>query len=192
MAPAVSPCEKRSCRNTLNTKRHVAGNTKGADMTHLSHHRLLSGRGRLAAWLVLATGIALSIAAWFLTHALVERDARHKFESATIVIAVTAQTSIRGYADLLYGLQGLFQAGPAVSRAAFDRYVYSLNLPLHYPGVRSVSYVRRVPAATKAEFERQLRRDPGLIRRGRCHRWREGGRDNHDHRRDKVPCQEID
>ena len=116
--------------------------------------------------MVLAIGVVLSVAAWFFTRAVVERDARFKFQSATIAVATTAQTHIRSYANLLYGLQGLFQAEPAVSRAAFNRYVYALNLPLRYPGVRSVSYAHRVPASAKAEFERQLRRDPELVRRG--------------------------
>ena len=83
-----------------------------------------------------------------------------------MAVATTAQTHIRSYDNLLYGLQGLFQAEPAVSRAAFNRYVYALNLPLRYPGIRSVSYAHRVPASAKAKFERQLRRDPGLVRRG--------------------------
>ncbi len=116
--------------------------------------------------MVLAIGVVLSVAAWFFTQAVVERDARFKFQSAMIAVATTAQTHIRSYDNLLYGLQGLFQAEPAVSRAAFNRYVYALNLPLRYPGIRSVSYAHRVPASAKAKFERQLHSDPGLVRRG--------------------------
>lgn len=116
--------------------------------------------------MVLAIGVVLSIAAWVFTRAVVERDARFKFQSATIAVATTAQTHIHSYANLLYGLQGLFQTEPVVSHAAFNRYVYALNLPLRYPGVRSVSYAHRVSASAKAEFETQLRRDPELVRRG--------------------------
>jgi len=116
--------------------------------------------------MVLATGVILSVTAWFFTRAVVERDARFKFHSATDVVAATAQTHIHSYANLLYGLQGLFQAGPAVSRTAFNRYVYALNLPLRYPGVRAVSYAHHVPASAKATFERKLRLDPELVRRG--------------------------
>jgi diguanylate cyclase (GGDEF)-like protein/PAS domain S-box-containing protein len=116
--------------------------------------------------MVLAVGVLLSVAAWFFTRASVEHEARFKFHSAAIAVATTTQTHIHSYANLLYGLQGLFQAEPAVSRAAFSRYVYALNLPLRYPDVRSVSYAHRVPASAKAEFERQFRRDPELVRRG--------------------------
>lgn len=115
---------------------------------------------------MLAAGLALSIAAWFFTHAQVERDASFKFERAAVSVVAAARSRMRSYSDLLYGLQGLFQADPEVSRAAFDNYVYSLDLPVRYPGVRSVSYARRVPAAARAEFEAQLRRDPELKRRG--------------------------
>ena len=124
------------------------------------------GGKRSAAWIVLAGGIALSVLAWFFARSVVERDARFEFQSATNVVAATARTRIRSYSDLLFGLQGLFQAEPTVSRAALERYVASLNLPLYYPGIRSVSYAQRVPASAKAKFERQLRQDPELVRRG--------------------------
>jgi diguanylate cyclase (GGDEF)-like protein/PAS domain S-box-containing protein len=135
-------------------------------VTLRSRFGFLRESGRQAAWMVLAIGIVLSVAAWFFTRAVVERDARFKFQSATIAIAATAQSQIRSYTNLLFGLQGLFQAEPVVSHAAFDRYVYALNLPLRYPGVRSVSYAHRVPASAKSKFERQLRHDPELVRRG--------------------------
>ena len=73
---------------------------------------------------------------------------------------------MHSYADLLYGLRGLFQATPGLSRNAFDNYVYSLDLPLHFPGVRAISYATRVSAAELKKFERRLQTDPALIRRG--------------------------
>jgi len=139
---------------------------EGTGITQESRPGLLWEVGRSATWIVFAIGIVLAIAAWFFAKSVVERDARFKFQSAASAAAAAAQTRIRSYSDLLYGLQGLFQADPAVDRGAFDRYVDSLNLPLHYPGVRAVSYVRRVPASAKAQFEEQLRRDPDLVRRG--------------------------
>jgi len=135
-------------------------------MARLLRLGLLGQAGRSIAWIVLAIGIVLSVAAWFFAQSVVEREARFKFESATLAFEATAQTHMRSYSDLLYGLQGLFQANPETTRAAFDNYVYSLDLPVRYPGVRSISYARRVPASAKAEFEEQLRRDKELIRRG--------------------------
>jgi diguanylate cyclase (GGDEF)-like protein/PAS domain S-box-containing protein len=144
----------------------MTNDTKAVRVTLRSRFRFLWESGRWAAWIVLAIGVVLSVAAWFFTRAVVERDARFKFQSATIGVATTTQAHIHGYANLLYGLQGLFQAEPAVSRDAFSRYVYALNLPLRYPDVRSVSYAHRVPASAKTEFGRKLRRDPELVRRG--------------------------
>jgi diguanylate cyclase (GGDEF)-like protein/PAS domain S-box-containing protein len=122
--------------------------------------------GHLAAWIVLVAGLALSSAAWFFTRADVERKARYQFETATTVVVAAAQSRMRSYSDLLFGLQGLFQADPGTSREAFDNYVYSLDLPVRYPGVRTVSYAARVPAAARAKFEERLRRDSELKRRG--------------------------
>ncbi len=125
----------------------------------------LSG-GKLAAGLVVAAGIALCVPAFHETQSVVEREARFKFESAAASLAANTQTRMRSYADLLYGLQGLFQANPALDRSAFDRYVYSLNLPVLYPGVRAISYVQRVPASGRAALEARLGADAELVRRG--------------------------
>ena len=96
----------------------MTNNAKAARVTLRSRFRFLWESGRWAAWMVLAIGVVLSVAAWFFTRAVVERDARFKFQSATIAVATTAQTHIRSYANLLYGLQCLFQAVPGVSHAA--------------------------------------------------------------------------
>ena len=101
----------------------MTNDTKAPRMISRSRLSLLWENGRWAAWMVLAIGVVLPIAAWFFTQAVVEREARFKFQSATVAVATTAQTYIRSYDNLLYGLQGLFQAEPAVSRAAFNRYV---------------------------------------------------------------------
>jgi diguanylate cyclase (GGDEF)-like protein/PAS domain S-box-containing protein len=144
----------------------MTGDAKGAVVTPTLRSRFLWEGGRLAAWIVLAAGIVLSVAAWLFAQSMVENEARVKFRSAAIEVAAAAQSRVRSYSDLLYGVQGLFQADPEVKREAFDNYVYSLDLPVRYPGVRSISYARRVPAAAKATFEEQLRRDPELLRRG--------------------------
>jgi diguanylate cyclase (GGDEF)-like protein/PAS domain S-box-containing protein len=143
-----------------------SGGSKEENIEALVQPALSRGPGKLAAWIVLAAGIAFSVAAWFFAESVAERDASFKFQSATAAIAANAQARMHSYSDLLRGLQGVFQADPALSRAAFERYVYSLDLPLHYPGVRAVSYARRVSATEREKFEKQLRLDPELIRRG--------------------------
>jgi diguanylate cyclase (GGDEF)-like protein/PAS domain S-box-containing protein len=144
----------------------MAGDAKAETPTPTSRFMLLRSGGRSAAWIVLVVGIVLSIATYLFAESIVEGAARLKFESAAIAVAATAQTRIRSYSDLLYGIQGMFQADPTLGRAAFEDYVHSLDLPGRYPGVRSISYARLVPAAAKANFERRLHRDSDLMRRG--------------------------
>lgn len=144
----------------------MTGEAKAADVTPSSLAALPGTGGSLAAWIVLATGIALSLAAWLFAQSVVEREARSKFHLAALAFEAAANTRMRSYTDLLFGVQGLFQAHPETSRADFDNYVYALDLPVRFPGVRAISYARRVPAAEKAAFAEQLRRDPELIRRG--------------------------
>jgi diguanylate cyclase (GGDEF)-like protein/PAS domain S-box-containing protein len=132
----------------------------------VSSSGLLRGNSRWAAWTVLACGAAVAVAAWYYVQSAVQRDARVRFQTASNAIAVSMRARMRSYADLLYGLRGLFQAEPAVSRSAFEHYVSSLDLALQFPNVRSISYARRLSGEEKPEFETRLRHDPELIRRG--------------------------
>jgi diguanylate cyclase (GGDEF)-like protein len=112
------------------------------------------------ATIVLLAGIALSLVAWRIVEAQVEREARGRFEALVAESRSQLQARMQTYYSVLNGLRGLFQASPAVDRAAFHRYVDSLNTQA--ADVRAVSFVRRVTAQEKAAFERQVRADRSI------------------------------
>src|SRR5262249_18380658 len=69
---------------------------------------------------------------------------------------------LQAYADVLYGVRGLFSASEPVSRDAFRRYVLSLDLDRRYPGIQVIGFNRRVPLEQKRDYEAAVRRDTSL------------------------------
>ena len=118
------------------------------------------------AWLVLALGMALSIAAAVLVSRQAEREARLEFDSAVSDAQAAVDTRINDYADILRGTRGLFSARNAVSRDEFRRYIDSLDLRQRYPGIQGMVFSRHVTAAQKQAFEAAVRADTSIDPRG--------------------------
>ncbi|MGE0356986.1 MAG: EAL domain-containing protein [Burkholderiales bacterium] len=120
----------------------------------------------LAPWVVLAIGVAVSVAAWQWTKSQVEARARASFEESTLEVRNAIQSRLTSYLDVLHGMQGLFHATPGLTRASFHRYVESLGLAHRYPQVRVVTFAPLVRHADRPDFERRVRGDTGLFAGG--------------------------
>ena len=126
-----------------------------------SHGGVAQGLSRFPlATLVLAAGIALSIVAWRLVETQIDREARTRFDALVGASRSELQSRMQTYYGVLNGLRGLFQANLALDRAAFHRYVASLNLS--ESEVRAISFVRHVRGEEKADFERRVRADRSI------------------------------
>ena len=126
-----------------------------------SHGGVAHGLSRIPlASIVLVAGIALSILAWRVVDAQVEREARARFLALVAEARSDLHARMQNYYSVLNGLRGLFQANPGVDRAAFHRYVDSLGRAASE--VRAISFVRHVSAEEKAAFERQVRADKSV------------------------------
>jgi diguanylate cyclase (GGDEF)-like protein len=112
------------------------------------------------ATLVLAAGIALSVVAWRVVDAQIEREARARFEALVVESRSQLQARMQDYYGMLNGLRGLFLAQSGFDRAAFHRYVGSLNIAVSE--ARAISFVQRVAAADKAAFEQRVRGDRSI------------------------------
>ena len=114
------------------------------------------------AKVVLTLGIVFSLTTWFFVGRLMEQQAQADFDTkarATIgAIERRAQRSI----DILHGLEGLFGHDPSLSRAEFQNYINSLNLPHRFPGVQAVEFIRRVQASEKTSYESKVRTDRSI------------------------------
>src|SRR6185312_9548538 len=95
------------------------------------------------AWVVLVIGCALSAAAAYWVARQVDQEARVKFENDADDVRDSVEKRLQAYADVLYGVRGLFISSGSVNREAFRRYVSSLDLDRRYPGIQVVNFNRR-------------------------------------------------
>ena len=112
------------------------------------------------ATIILLAGVALSVVAWRLVEAQIEREARARFEALVAESRNQLQARVQNYYSVLNGLRGLFQASPELDRAAFHRYVASLTAAASE--ARAISFVRRVTRESRVAFEQQVRRDTSV------------------------------
>ena len=109
-------------------------------------------RRPIAAYVVLAIGVVLSLALAGWTARLVERESRQKFENYAADARAAIDARIRAYSNLLLGVRGLFVAHPA-NRTEFRRFITSFDLTRRYPGAQVIHFSRRISAAEKQAFE---------------------------------------
>jgi len=114
------------------------------------------------AFMVLAFGVLISFAGWYLAKQRVQAEAASKFQQK----AAQAIEAIDGYVeadvDLAIGLRGLFHAAGQVRRNEFRTYVSGFQLEQRHPGVRVVAYAELLGHAEKAAFEQRVRRDSSI------------------------------
>jgi diguanylate cyclase (GGDEF)-like protein/PAS domain S-box-containing protein len=115
------------------------------------------------AWIVLAFGVAAAVGAWHYTARQSDSDARAEFESRANLAASLVDRKVQRYIDLLYGMEALFGNDPSVSRVQFQGFITALDAGRRFPGVQALEFVRRVPAASRDDFEKAVRDDHSLV-----------------------------
>ena len=69
---------------------------------------------------------------------------------------------ISGNTEVVLALRSLFTANPMLSRLDFERVASEMDVGLRYPGVRSLSFTRRVMDTDKESYEQRVRDDTSL------------------------------
>ena len=118
------------------------------------------------AWAILVVGVVLALFTWRSLGLEVEYAARSSFDTTVAEARNALDSRLRGYYIMLFGLQGLLQAGREVDRATFHRYTESLAAERDARQVRAFTYARRVPLALKKDYENAVRRDTSLTASG--------------------------
>jgi diguanylate cyclase (GGDEF)-like protein/PAS domain S-box-containing protein len=118
------------------------------------------------AFLVLGLGLAVTFFAWRVIGYQVGREVEVKFDHQVTQAVASLDRHVQDNVSLLIGLRGLFNASEMLERHEFRRYVSEFDIAGRYPAVRLVSFVRHVPGAQKAAFERSVRRDRSVDPRG--------------------------
>lgn len=113
----------------------------------------------LGAALSLCVGFGLSTA---VQHS-VESEARARFQRQARNAQFNINASIKAYTDVLRAAASYFQAGGAVTRETFHRYVQGLDLERNYPAIDNINFAEYFRDSQRAAFEaQQLRLNDGL------------------------------
>ena len=118
------------------------------------------------AYVALALGGVLSVAAAYFIARQTDHEASVKFERVVAEAEDAIETRIRSYADLLLGVRALFVASDSVTRDEFQTYVASLDLNHRYPGIQVIHFAQRIPAEERPAFEEMVRNDRSVDPRG--------------------------
>lgn len=110
-----------------------------------------------AAWVVLAIGCILAVAAWYFSEQFVQTNARDRFESLAMEITSAIGERMTGYEQVLWGTVGLFNSSNNVDRSEFRTYVESLSIQEHWPGIQGIGFSIPVNPADKPAHEAAIR-----------------------------------
>ncbi|MDQ2697082.1 MAG: CHASE domain-containing protein, partial [Pseudomonadota bacterium] len=115
------------------------------------------GRGKAAAWLVLAAAAAITVAAWHLARMDIERRNAEHFQVRTGSIRDAIDQHLRAYQQILRGGAGLFDAIQQVTREDWRAYVQRLQLEANYPGIQGLGFSLWIAPEALDEHIRRIR-----------------------------------
>lgn len=111
---------------------------------------------------VLVLGLISTGFAWYYTSQSVEREAQIKFDRQVDDAKNSLNNRLQVYLDTLRATKGLFASSEDVSRTEWKAFVESLNIQKRYPGINALGFIRYLPQAEKAKYERQIRQDTNI------------------------------
>jgi diguanylate cyclase (GGDEF)-like protein len=118
------------------------------------------------AWYVLVAGLAVSLLAFGWLRAQAQQALEQRLQAQSREARDAIEARLRSYADVLQGLSAFFHGSDQVSRADFQRFARSLDLPGRYPGLQFLSFTELVPHARRTAFEQAVRADTSLQPQG--------------------------
>ena len=94
----------------------------------------------IIAWAVLATAIAFTAAAWYVSRQAVQESAEQRFEFQTHQLEVAIRDRVIVNEQVLWGGVGLFEASDEVTREEWHQYVTALDIDEHWPGMQGLGF----------------------------------------------------
>ena len=133
--------------------------------------RLDALRRAWPAYAVLACTLLLTLGAWRYAERTVRASELERFDRVAARSRAAIDQRLESYLQILTGVRALFASSAAVERAEFRSFVVGLGLDARYPSIRGMSWIPRVPAASRAGHEALMRRG-GAPPATRSTRWR--------------------
>jgi PAS domain S-box-containing protein len=109
-----------------------------------------------APYLVLAISVVPTLLTYQRVRDAVEERDRARFHAEVKAMVDAIRERLRHYEEELRALKALYATGTPDAEA-WRNYVVTIDLPRHFPGIRSLGYTERVAAAEKAAHEAKLR-----------------------------------
>ncbi|TDM09286.1 MAG: hypothetical protein C4K60_08320 [Ideonella sp. MAG2] len=98
-----------------------------------------------AAWIILVISLGLTALAWCLSRSFSQDEAEQRFERRTDDVHRRLEQRLATHEGALRGGVALFSAqGGEVSRAQWQRYVSTLQVAKHYPGIQGLGVAQRI------------------------------------------------
>ncbi|HEY1077638.1 MAG TPA: response regulator [Fontimonas sp.] len=113
-------------------------------------------RSLLLCGVVLIASLAL---AWQ-TARVIERHQQVRFDYEVRRLSSAIEQRMIAYVQVLRGGRGMFEASDFVSRADWHTYVARLDVAQNYPGIRSMTFAKRVEPADLPAFIAAVRSEP--------------------------------
>lgn len=113
------------------------------------------------ALLVLIFGLSVAFTLWQYAADKSRQEAHAQFMLHAGDVQHSIRERLATQVSILNGAQGLFAASDEVTRAEWRRYVRALKLE-HFPDIQGMGFIRYVPKAERAGFERRMRNDKSI------------------------------
>ncbi len=120
--------------------------------------RLDALRRAWPAYVVLACTLLLTLGAWRYAERTVRATEQERFDRVVARSRAAIDRRLESYLQILMGVRALFASSTAVERSEFRSFVAGLGLVDRYPSIRGMSWVPRVPAASRVAHETLMRR----------------------------------
>jgi PAS domain S-box-containing protein len=120
--------------------------------------RLDALRRAWPAYVVLACTLLLTLGAWRYAERTVRANEQERFDRVVARSRAVIDRRLESYLQILTGVRALFASSTAVERSEFRSFIVGLGLDARYPSIRGMSWVPRVPAASRAAHEALMRR----------------------------------
>jgi PAS domain S-box-containing protein len=127
-------------------------------------HGILGQVSRVG-WLLVAALVMVQAAtygAWAQSVGRNTTKSQQDFSQQTDSVRIALEERLTAYLDALQGFGGLFAASEVVDQGEFEAYYDKLDLGGHYPGIRALSYISRVPEKDLPAFVQQRKADKSL------------------------------
>ena len=114
---------------------------------------------RVAAWLVLALSLLLTVIAWRIADQAVRARDEAQFAAQAADLSEAIRYRMREYLTILRAGAGFFNGSESVTRREWQTYVASLRLREDYPGVQGLGFSLMLPAAAVPGHIAEIRRE---------------------------------